>query len=335
MSHDELTLITGASGLLGTALCQQWSRRGGRIRALARQGGGVPSVEEVVTLADPFDRRTVRGALEGVATVVHLAARVHHLQDPVADPLAAHRRVNVEWTRLLAEESAAAGVGRFVFSSSIKAVGEANHVPWTEATPPRPVDAYGISKLEAEAVVREIAASAGMLAPILRFPLCYGPDLKGNMLRLFDAIWRRRPLPLGRVENRRSFLYVGNAIAAIDAVIAAGPAASRVFFVSDARDLSTPELVRLIAQALSVPARLLPVPPAVFRAAGRAGSLLARVLPFPLTSAAVDRLLGSLTVDVSALRAVTGWAPPFSVEAGLADTARWYLERPQTPGRAR
>lgn len=321
-------LVTGASGFLGTALCRHWSARGIRVRALVRAGGGTPDggVDRMV-VSDPMDRAALRAALTGVETIVHLAARVHQVRERAADPLAAHRLVNLEWTRVLAEEAAAMGVARFVFSSSIKAVGESSTAPWTEDTPPRPCDPYGISKLEAEQALQAIAGRTGMQVPILRLPLCYGPGLKANMLRLFDAVWRRRPLPLGLVDNRRSLLYVGNAIAAVEAVIAAGPAASRVFFVSDDHDLSTPALVRAVAAALGVPPRLLPAPPTLLRLAGQVGDLLGRLVPVPVTSAAVDRLLGSLTVDVTALRTVTGWAPPFPVAAGLAETARWYLEQ--------
>jgi UDP-glucose 4-epimerase len=214
-----------------------------------------------------------------------------------------------------------------VFASSVKAVGERNDTPWTEAVTPRPVDPYGASKLEAEVLLRGMAASGTFDVPILRLPLLYGPGLKANMRRLFEAVARRRPLPLALVRNRRSFAYVGNVIAAMDAVIAAGSAGSATFFVSDGHDLSTPELARLIAAALGVEPRLLPVPPALLRAAGRAGDLLARVGPFPLTSAAVDRLLGSLVVDVSLLRATTGWRPQYTVEEGLAVTAQWFRAR--------
>jgi nucleoside-diphosphate-sugar epimerase len=336
VSPPTVVLVTGSSGFFGTALCRAWRARGIVIRAFRRPGGGVLlDADEVFPLADPFDRPAVRTAMAGADTVVHLAARVHQLREAAEDPLAAHRRVNVDWTRLLGEEAAESGVRRFVFTSSIKAAGESNTAPWTEGTPPRPVDPYGISKLEAEAVLREIAVRSGMLVPVLRMPLCYGPGVKANMLRLFDAVWHRWPLPLGQVENRRSFLYVGNGVAAIDAVIAAGAPASRVFYVSDGRDLSTPELVRLVGQALSVSPRLVPVPPWLFRLAGKAGEVVARVIPCPLNTAAVDRLLGSLTVDVSALREVTGWEPPYSVEAGLADTARWYLERRHHPQETR
>lgn len=326
-------LVTGASGFLGRALCHHWRARGLRLRALVRPDGGTPAeCDELVPLPDPFDRAALRAALTGVETVVHLAARVHQVRERAADPLAAHRRVNRDWTRVLAEEAAAAGARHFVFSSSVKAVGEGNTVPWTEATPPAPADPYGISKLEAEQALGEIAGRTGLLAPILRLPLCYGPGLKANMLRLFDAVRRGRPLPFGRVANRRSLLFVGNAIAAVDAVLAAGPAASRVFFVSDDDDLSTADLIRAVAAALDVAPRLLAVPPVLLQAGGRLGDVAGRLLPVPLDSRAVERLLGSLTVDVTALRTVTGWTPPYTVAEGMAETARWYLARERQGG---
>src|SRR5690606_39113362 len=129
------------------------------------------------------DRIAIREAVRGAMAVIHLAARVHVMRDRERDPLAAFRAVNVDGTRILLQESIAAGVDRFVFTSSVKAMGEANEMAWTEETPPRPVDPYGVSKLEAEAVVRQTAADAGLHAPILRFPLGYGPGMKGNMLR--------------------------------------------------------------------------------------------------------------------------------------------------------
>jgi len=134
-------------------------------------------------------------------------------------------------------------------------------------------------------------------------------------------------MPLGLVRNRRSLGFVGNVAAAIFAVLQAPAAGPRTFFVSDGRDLSTPELLRLIGDALERKVRLLPVPVSLFRAAGHAGDLISRVQPVPLTSAAVDRLLGSLTVDSSALTRTLGFRPPYSVEEGLGITAQWYRDR--------
>jgi nucleoside-diphosphate-sugar epimerase len=323
--RGEVVLVTGASGFLGRPVTRALLARGARVRGLVRPGSGPlePGVEPAP--ADGVhDRAGVRRALAGAHAVVHLAARVHLMRDAAADPLAEFRRVNVEGTRTVLEEAIRAGARRFLFASSVKALGEGGDAVLTDDTPPAPADPYGVSKLEAERVVRELADAAGMHAPILRFPLVYGPGVRANFFRLLQLVDRGVPLPFGRVRNRRSAVYVENAAAAVAAALESLAAARETFLVSDGDDASTPELVRRIARALGRPARLVPVPPSLFAAGGRAGDLLARLVPFPLTSAAVHRLLGSLAVDSSRLARLTGFAPPFTVEQGLAATAAWY-----------
>jgi nucleoside-diphosphate-sugar epimerase len=320
---QSLTAVTGASGFLGTHVCRTFAEKGYPVRALARTASRSPLPPDATAVADLADRDSLRRALAGVHTVVHLAARVHVMDERSADPAAAYQRVNVEGTRVLLDEAIRAGVRCFVFISSVKAVGETTSTPWTEDVLPAPVDPYGRSKLEAEQVVRAMANSAGIDAPILRLPLVYGPGMKANMLRLFQAVERGWPLPLGSVGNRRSLLYAGNLVAAIEAAAAEPNAGRETFFVSDGQDLSTTELVREISVALGRPARLVPVPPALFRAAGRAGDVLRTFMPFPLTTAALDRLFGSLQVDSSHLREVTGFRPPYTVPQGLRATAEW------------
>jgi nucleoside-diphosphate-sugar epimerase len=317
------TLVTGASGFIGSQVCVAFSAKGYPVRAFVTDRSRAPASAGSAVPGDLLDRDAVREAVRGVGTVVHLAARVHVLNDRSADREALYQRTNVEGTRVLLEEAARAGVERFVFISSVKAVGESSVNAWTEETPPAPQDPYGRSKLDAERVVREIGEREGMHVPILRLPLVYGPGMKGNMLRLFEAVARGWPLPFGAVPNRRSLVYSGNLVAAIEAV-AIAPVACATFFVTDGRDLSTTELIQEIARALGRPARLIPVPVAVFRAAGRLGDRLARVVPSPLTSVTLDRLLGSLVVDSSKLRRVTGFIPPFTVERGLRETAAWF-----------
>ena len=321
----EVVLVTGASGFLGRPVTRALLEGGARVRGLARPDSAPlePGVERA-SAEGVHDREGLRRALEGVGAVVHLAARVHVMRDAAADPLAEFRRVNVEGTRAVLEEAIRAGARRFLFASSVKALGEGGDAVLTDATPPAPVDPYGVSKLEAEGVVRELADAAGVHAPILRFPLVYGPGVRANFLRLLQLVDRGVPLPFGRVRNRRSALYAGNAAAAVAAALEAPAVARETFLVSDGDDHSTPELVRRIARALGRPARLLPIPPALFAGAGHAGDLLSRVLPVPVTSAALHRLLGSLAVDPSRVFRLAGFAPPFTVEAGLAATAAWY-----------
>ncbi|HEX3273692.1 MAG TPA: NAD-dependent epimerase/dehydratase family protein [Gemmatimonadales bacterium] len=320
-------LITGATGFLGRHLVAALVGRGLRVRALVRRpGAGLPGIEQetVAALDDPAG---LRRALEGVATVMHLAAYVHQPGKAHADE-AAHRAINLDGTVALLEAAVATGVRDFLFVSTVKAVGETSDTPWTEATPPRPVDPYGRSKLAAEQAVRAAADRHGLHAPILRLPLAYGPWMKANALTLFDLVERGTPLPLGRVDNRRSLVYVGNFVAAVQAVVER-EAGNDLFFVSDGPPVSTPELIRAIARALDRPARLVPVPVGLMRAAGRAGDLLARVAPWRLTSVNLERMIGSLAVDSSKLAAVAG-PPPFTLAAGLAATARWYRARSGT-----
>lgn len=324
MAERGTVLVTGAGGFVGAPVCALLARSGWRVRGLTR-GSPLPAGVEPALASGLDDAAGIARAVEGVDAVVHLAARVHVMRDSAADPLAEFRRVNVDGARAVLEAAAAAGARSFVLASSVKAVGEHSTTPWTEDTPPAPPDPYGVSKLEAERMALDAGPRLGMRVAVLRFPLVYGPGVKANMLRLFDLVARGRPIPLGGVQNRRSLLYVGNAAAAVQAVLERG--AEGTFFVSDGAAVSTPELVRAIGRALGREPRLLPLPQTLLRAAARVGDVVARAVPFPLTSAAVARLLGSLEVDASRLTAATGFVPPYSLDEGLAETARWYLDR--------
>ncbi len=311
-------LVTGSTGFLGRPLCRALVEAGATVRGSSRQGGVHPEAGvERVRISDPLDGKAVGAAVVGADVVVHLAARVHVMQETAVDPLAEFRRANVDATRVLGEAAAAAGVLDLVLASSVKAVGGETATPWTEGTVPRPVDAYGRSKLEAEQVTRDLALRRGLRVSVLRLPLVYGPEVRGNMLRLFALVDRGIPLPFGAVRNRRSMLYVGNLVAAVKAVLERPQAGFRTFFVTDLRDLSLPELLRLIAGALGRRARLLPVPP----------GLLRLILP----SAEAGRLIGSLAVDASSLSRETGYGAPCTVEEGLRATAEWYRSTARRP----
>jgi nucleoside-diphosphate-sugar epimerase len=271
------------------------------------------------------DRDAIRRAVVGTQGVIHLAARVHMPRS--AGDMEAFRRVNVEGTRSVLEAAVSASVRDFVFVSTVKVMGETSEVPWTEDMHPVPADPYGATKLQAEQVVREFSNRAGLHAPILRPPLVYGPGMRANALRLFHAIDRGLPLPLGGIQNRRSFLYVGNLTAALLDTLTTEKG-DDTFFVSDCEDLSTSELVRAVARALGRSPRLVRVPVSLLKAAGQVGDLLTRVRHFPLNSPAVARLTGSLAVDSSKLARQTGYSPPFSLAEGLRITAEWYRTLP-------
>lgn len=333
-TRDQGTVvITGANGFIGRHLCRTLVGKGIRVRGITRSPSGVPvgGVETAIA-RDLHDRDGIRTALSGATTVIHLAARVHADAEGRDDPASECRRINVHGTALLLEESVAAGATGFVFISSVKAVAGESERVLTADTPPQPVDAYGESKLEAERLVRVVAIREGLHAPILRLPSVYGPGMKANMVTLFKVIDRGLPLPFGSVSNRRSFAYVGNTVAAIEALMTSPKAAHGTVYVSDDEDISTPELVRQIARALGRPARLVPVPARLLRAAAGTGGLLSRFPRFHFKGDSLAAVLGSLFVDTSSLRETTGFAPPISLEMGMFRAAEWYKARLQVTG---
>ena len=246
---------------------------------------------------------------------MHLAARVHVMSDGAADPLAEYRRVNVAATLALAQQALVAGARRYVFVSSVKVNGEGTQPgrPYHEIDTPAPADPYAISKLEAEEGLLALAASTSMEVVVIRAPLIYGPGVRANFLRMARWLARGLPLPLGAVtENRRSLLGLDNLVDLILLCLQHPRAANQVFLAADGEDLSTTELLRRTAAALGVHPRLVPVPPAILEAGA---AVLGK-------RAVVDRLCGSLQVDIGKARRVLGWRPPVSVDEGLLRAAR-------------
>jgi UDP-N-acetyl-alpha-D-quinovosamine dehydrogenase len=257
-------------------------------------------------------------ALPGMDAVVHLAARVHVMRDRSADPLSAFRSTNVLGTERLAVAAARAGVCRFVFSSSIKAMGEHTlERPFVESDEPRPEDPYGLSKLEAERALQKVGASTGMSVSILRLPLVYGPGVKGNFFSLLGLCARGVPLPFASIENRRSMLGLDNLAGAISRCLADPRAAGKTYLLSDGEDVSTPDLIRRLSQCFGRRPRLIPFPLGVLKLGCRAVGHYA----------AYQRLTGSLQVDSRAIAAELGWRPDASLDDGLRKTVDWFVAR--------
>lgn len=274
---------------------------------VVRRGANLPGEVKIPVIDSQTDWSP---ALSGCKAVVHLAARVHVMHDTATDPLSLYRTTNTDATLNLARQAAQAGVKRFVFISSIKVNGEGREAAYRETDAPAPEDAYAISKWEAEQGLHRIAAETGLEVVVLRPPLVYGPGVKANFRRLLDTVARGWPLPLGAIENRRSLLYLGNFVDAIRVCLEHPAAAGQTFLLDDGQPVSTPELIRGVAQAMGRPARLLAVPAGVLEFAGL---LLGK-------RAAVKRLTGSLWVDSSLIRSRLGWTPPYTLAAGLAET---------------
>jgi len=305
--------VTGASGFVGHALVRTLIAQGYETSALVRSDGTAPAQARAWRI-DATHAARWPDALRPDA-VVHLAARVHVIEDDAPDALAAFRDTNVNGALIAARAAREAGARRFVFVSSIKALAQCDAGrPLNETDTPAPPDPYGVSKREAEVVLSEYGAATGIEVVIVRPPLVYGPQVRANFLALMRAIARGVPLPLGAIGARRSLVFNDNLADAL-ALCATHPhAPGELFHVTDGDDPSVAELARSLGRHLGRPARLAPVPPMLLRVAGR------------MTGKApqVERLIGSLRVDSSKIRTVLGWQPRFTLDAGLEATARWY-----------
>ncbi|MBW2608566.1 MAG: SDR family oxidoreductase [Deltaproteobacteria bacterium] len=313
-------LITGAGGFIGSALCAKILAEGWQACGTLRSESDVsrlPDGVEAVSIASIDSDTKWDDALAGIDTVVHLAARVHVMDDSSSDPLTEYRKINVEGTKCLAIASANTGVKRFVYISSIKVNGEGKAAAYTEDDEVAPQDPYGVSKWEAEQELHKISAKTGIETVILRPPLVYGPGVKANFLRLVNLVKFRIPLPLGCIKNRRSLIYIANLVDAIITCMTNPNAAGKTYLVSDGEDVSTPELIRRIGAAFRRRALLLPVPVRIMRLAGRITGKYDEV----------ERLVGSLTVDISKIRKELEWKPPYTMEHGLRETAKWYAKK--------
>jgi len=313
-------LLTGATGFVGGAVLRYLRDQGHAVTVAARASSKVADDALKVIRIDELDGQTNwRAGLENIQVVVHSAARVHVMVERDGDPLGAFRKVNVEGTLNLARQAAKAGAKRFVFISSVKVNGEATLEgrPFTADDTPAPTDPYGISKREAEDGLRQLARECGLEVVIIRPVLVYGPGVKANFQAMMRWLVKGVPLPLGCIDNRRSLVALDNLAHLVMTCTTHPAAANQTFLVSDGEDLSTPELLRRMGQALGRPARLLPVPALLLRLA--ATGLGRRALG--------QRLCGSLQVDMEKTHRVLDWRPPVSVDDAFALTAHDFLER--------
>lgn len=319
--HGQRILVTGSTGFVGSRLLSSQDALTHHIqfRAVTRRPleKSFSNVEQLL-ISDIAEKTDWTNALLGIDTVVHLAARVHVMDDNASNPLEEYRKNNVITTLNLAKQAASAGVKRFIFLSSIKVNGEKTDIgkPFTEESIADPVDPYGISKLEAEEGIREICKTTGMEYVFIRPPLVYGPGVKANYQKLMNLVQRRLPLPLGGIINKRSMLALDNLIDFILLAVRHPKASNQLFLLSDKVALSTPQLIDLISLCMGFASkRLFSVPVQALRLVG-----------FCLgQSAAIERLTESLEVSAHKAHQLLAWNPPLDVKQAIQITVDDFL----------
>ena len=309
-------LITGATGFIGYALSKHLVANHYNVTVAVRKIRTTVFDVKQLKFADISQDIDRKEQLNNIDCLIHLAGRAHINNDVSEDPLEAFRKVNTTGTLNLANSAVAAGVKRFIFLSSIGVNGNQTDTPFKIEDTPKPVEPYAVSKHEAEIGLEEIAKNTEMEIVIIRPPLVYGINAPGNFSRLWKAVIKGIPLPLGAIHNKRSFISLDNLVDLIETCIQHPDAAGQTFLVSDDNDLSTTELIQLMTKSLGKSARLIPVPEQLIRIVA---SLFGK-------SAMAQRLCGSLQIDISHTKQTLDWNPPVSVEKALQKVAVEYKD---------
>lgn len=300
-----MIVVTGATGFVGQALLPELARKKFNVTALGRRpSGSLPFIE-----ADLNQPGNLTSVLARATTVIHCAARVHVMNDGAADPLAEFRRTNTQGTVELAKQAAAAGVKHFIFLSTIKVLGEETKAgaPFTADSPASPQDHYGKSKYEAEQGLSALSNETGMAVTVIRPPLVYGPGVGANFRRLYSWVEKGYPLPFGSLNNKRSMVAVENLVSLIVTCVNNPAAYGEQFLVSDDNDVSTAELICQMSESLGKKANLLRVPPVCLRTLGIITG----------KRDIIQRLCGSLQVDITKTRSTLDWSPVITLQAQL------------------
>ena len=319
-----LALVTGATGAIGPAVVRELQERGYRVRVLARvqpEDGLLPPGIEVFR-GQLSDSTSLRGATEGAAVVIHLAALLHQFVPPSAALNERYHDVNVTGTQNVVRAALAATVERIVYLSTIAIYGPTNGAVADEETPPRPDTPYGRTKLEAEASITRALRQGAPIGVVLRAAAVYGPRIKGNYRTLAEAIACGRYLPIGSGDNRRTLVHEKDLARAI-AVAADHPdARGGTFNVSDGRPHRLTEIVDAMYRAIGRTSPRLRLPVAAARILAAGGDVLGRVSgrKMPITRDTLDKYLEDVAIDATRIQRVLGFTPAIDLDAGWRDT---------------
>ena len=302
-------LVTGYSGFVGKHLVDQLKKTEHELTLLGRKK---PSENKQIqfynfSLGDSSPELQIASSID---VVIHCAARAHIMKDEVDEPIAEYRRVNVAGTLALAELAYKNGAKRFIYLSSVKALGESTEEghKFSHNSPHNADDPYGQSKAEAEAALIHYCETVGMEYVIIRPPLVYGKGVKANFASLYKLIGSGFPLPLAGIKsNRRSIVAIENLVDLILCCISHPNAKNQCFMVSDNVDLSTAELIKLMAQAQGKRGWGVYVPYWCFSLIGKLSG----------KQDVIARLTGSLQVDISHTHSTLSWSPVMSTEDAL------------------
>ena len=303
--------VTGASGFIGQSICKFLATSKHIVCGAVRDKISIPNTSTIkyLNIGDITLQKNWKNILAGYDCVIHCASRAHVINEIKINSLETYRLINLKSTVELAKQCSIAGVKRMIFLSSIGVLGSNtnNRKPFLYSDKPNPTDNYALSKYEAEQELSKISKETGLEIVVIRPPLVYGPFAPGNLKRLIKIISYGIPLPFSLINNKKSLVGIDNLINLITLCIEHPSAAGKTFLVSDGEDISTPDLISYITSNMGRSARLFSLPIPLLKLSSQ---IIGR-------QREIDRLIGSLQVDINYTRKLLNWAPPVSVKEGI------------------
>jgi nucleoside-diphosphate-sugar epimerase len=302
--------ITGASGFVGGAIVELAVKRGYEVRALVRNDVHFfPQQVEAIETGNLLENRIPSAALAGCDALVNCAARAHVMRETASDPEETYRAANSELPVQLLNAAADSGVRRFVQLSSVAAVTSRTPpgVTVDDSFEPAPRSPYGRSKLQADLLLRQCGRERGISVISLRPPSVFGPGVGAYFRMLMRCAKFGIPLPIGRIENRRSFVFLSNLADAV--LTAAATPHEGAFIVTDSQSVSTAELYRALLRLYGRPVIVPPVPAPILRSLGRL-----------VLGDRIESLIGDAAYDGSRFVRTFSWSPPTDFASALALT---------------
>jgi nucleoside-diphosphate-sugar epimerase len=305
-------LVTGASGFIGLHLCKYLIKLNYFVKPIVRNldEALINCDAEYISLGNIDAQTKWHNVLEGVDCIIHCANQMQKTNKIKKSYI--RDVINTDSIKHLVEQAVKAKVKRLIFLSSVKVNGDSTDKSkgvefFTSKDIPSPQSNYAIFKFETEKALWQVALKIGLEVVVLRLPLVYGRNVKGNLNTLIKFLYSKIPLPFGGIQNKRSLIGIDNLLDVVVRCVEHPDIAGKTFLVSDGEDLSTPELIRLISAAMGQPAKLFTVP--IF---------LLNFLSFVIgKKKEINRLTESLQIDNSYVKKILNWTPPVSVEEGI------------------
>ena len=305
----QLNIITGNKGFVGLNLVDYFKRQNKEIIGVSR----TPKKEE-------FSYQTLSlEQLNQAKSFIHLAGKAHDLKKTSKEK--EYFEINTELTKELFKQFLESDCEVFIYMSSVKAAADELEVVLTEEAIPKPITAYGKSKLAAEAYILAQEIPQNKRVYILRPCMIHGPNNKGNLNLLYSFVSKGIPYPFGKYKNARSFVSVENLCFIINELIENKNIKSGIYNVADDKSLSTNELVTIISKTISKKTKIINTPKFLINLIAKLGDFL----PLPINSERVQKLTENYEVSNIKIKKAIQKELPLSTEKGIEKTIASFL----------